>query len=297
MIAKSNSANRRKIAFLLLVLPALLMYMVYFLFPAGISVFYSITDTKGVGSFNIIGINNFITLFTKDPYFWKTFRNTLIMGILNLVITIPVAFILAQIVNKEFKGATLLKAIYFSPQLIATVTAALIWLFILDPTTGILNTVLRNVGLGSLALQWVGGMELTPYSAGIIGTWQSAGYYMCIFLAGMKAIPRDLYESATIDGATKLQEVFRITIPMLFQTFKTVLIFVVTGALRSFDLVYTMTRGGPMHASDTMISYMYMLCFRNHRYGFGMAIVTVVFALSLALSLLLMKLMSKDNTD
>jgi raffinose/stachyose/melibiose transport system permease protein len=160
----------------------------------------------------------------------------------------------------------------------------LMWIFILDPHTGLINLVLRTLGLDFLALEWIGGRSLTPYSAGVISSWSSVGFYMVIWLAGLKAIPYEIYESSYIDGATPLQQMFYLTIPMVKESFKALFILGVTGGLKAFETVFMLTGGGPVNFSQTMVSYMYSMSFRGYRQGYGTAMGVITFMLALLIT-------------
>ncbi|MGY0353604.1 carbohydrate ABC transporter permease [Enterococcus avium] len=174
--------------------------------------------------------------------------------------------------NRNMKGLTLVRAINYAPSIVAPIMVGLIWVFILDPKIGLINVLLDKAGLSSLALEWIGGDKLTPFSVAIVQSWQSLGYIATIFLAGLTLIPEELYEAANIDGATGFQKVVNITIPMLNETFKMNLILVITLVFKIFETVLQLTNGGPNHLSEVLVTYMYGMTFTSGEYGYGMSI-------------------------
>lgn len=281
--------------FLILLLPSTILYIAFIIIPAIIAFGYSLTNFEGLGDFSFIGIKNYISILHNN-YFIIALKNTLIMVILALVIVIPVSFFMAIIVNKKFVGNETLKVIYFSPIVIAPIVTGLVWVFILDPVIGLLNTVFRSAGLDFMQLQWIGGITLTPFSASIVYVWSKAGFFMAIFLAGMKMIPGELYEACTIDGATRFQRVLYVTVPLLFETFKICAIFIITDTFKVFETIYMLTNGGPNHYSESIVTLMYNTTFINHKYGYGMSIAAVQFLLAMSFSLILLRATRKEIT-
>ena len=262
------SSNGKKIVMLL---PTILVYLTYIMIPIVIAIYYSLTNFSGIGTPNYVGMSNYQRLFS-DPIFLIALKNTFIILIVTIVILIPGAFLLALLLNKKAKGVGALRAINYSPSIIAPIMVGLIWVFILDPKIGLINSFLTKIGLSSLAFDWIGGETLTPYSVAIVQSWQSLGYIATIFLAGLTLIPEELYEAADIDGASKFHQLINITIPLLNETFKLNTILVITLCFKIFETVLQLTNGGPNHLSDVLVTYMYSTTFTSGEYGYGMAI-------------------------
>ena len=265
---KWYSSTRNKV---ILILPTLLLYLVYIIAPIFIAAYYSFTKFSGIGQPQFVGISNYLRLF-KDPIFIIALKNTIIVLLVTILILIPGAFLLSLLMNRNMKGLTLVRAINYAPSIIAPIMVGLIWVFILDPKIGLINVLLDKAGLSSLALEWIGGDKLTPFSVAIVQSWQSLGYIATIFLAGLTLIPEELYEAADIDGATGFQKVVNITIPMLNETFKMNLILVITLVFKIFETVLQLTNGGPNHLSEVLVTYMYGMTFTSGEYGYGMSI-------------------------
>jgi raffinose/stachyose/melibiose transport system permease protein len=239
--------------------------------PIVIATYYSFTSFSGIGTPKYIGLSNYQRLF-NDPIFIIALKNTFIILVVTLVILIPGAFILALLLNKNAKGIGALRAINYSPSIIAPIMVGLIWVFILDPQIGLINTFLEKMGLSQLASEWIGGETLTPYSVAIVQSWQSLGYIATIFLAGLTLVPAELYEAAEMDGASKFKQLVNITIPLLNETFKLNIILVITLCFKIFETVLQLTNGGPNHLSDVLVTYMYSTTFTDGEYGYGMSI-------------------------
>ncbi|RSK55165.1 carbohydrate ABC transporter permease [Bacillus canaveralius] len=262
------SSNTNKI---LLLLPTLLIYLTYIMMPIVIATYYSFTSFSGIGKPKYVGLANFQRLF-DDPIFMIALKNTFIVLLVTLLLLIPGSFLLSLLLNKKIKGVGSLRAINYSPSIIAPIMVGLIWVFILDPQIGLINTLLERIGLGRLAFEWIGGDTLTPFSVAVIQSWQSLGYIATIFLAGLTLIPSELYEAAEMDGASKFKQLINITIPLLNETFKLNIILVITLCFKIFETVLQLTNGGPNHLSDVLVTYMYSTTFIAGEYGYGMAI-------------------------
>ena len=175
------------------------------------------------------------------------------------------------------------KALIFAPAIIASIIAGVIWGYLLDPVTGLVNNVLRAIGLDKLALEWIGGKTLSPYSIAFVYFWQQAGYIAAIYLAGLKTIPNEMMEAAAVDGTNFWQRLLHVTIPALRDTFVSVGILIITGSMKIFETVQQLTGGGPTHYSETLVTYAYNTTFARGEYGYGMALATATFLISLIL--------------
>ena len=274
--------------------PAFLVYTLFLIIPSGVTVYYSFTDFSGIGKESFIGFQNYERMF-DDKLFFISLKNTLIVLLVSTVILISVSFLVALMLNRAFKGNNVAKAMIFSPYIIAPIIAGTIWMFILNPEFGLINEFLEKIGLGALKQEWIGGKTLTPWSVGFVFTWQVLGFHATIFLAGMKMIPGDIYEAASIDGASRTQQTWFVTIPMLKETFVINVVLMITGALKIFELVYQLTGGGPNHLSDVLVSYMYYVVFTSSQYGYGMAIAVFILAVSILGSFLYIRSAQRNN--
>jgi raffinose/stachyose/melibiose transport system permease protein len=281
---------------LLMLLPTLLVYVGYIILPVLISFYYSFTSFNGIGKAQFVGFDNYARLW-EDSLFWVSLKNTMIILGISFVFLLPCSFLLSLMLNREIKGSNVLKAINFAPGIIAPILVGLIWMFILDPQIGFINTLLQQLGFQNASTQWIGGKTLTPYSVGFVYSWQVLGFIATIFLAGLKMVPRDVYESSSIDGANKRQQLFFVTIPMLNETFKINIVLIITGAFKIFETVFMLTKGGPNHLSEVMVTYMYNITFSYSEYGYGMALAVVTFLLTIVFSFLYLMIVRKAKRD
>lgn len=274
------SKTRYKIGFLV---PTLLVYVVFIILPIFIAIGYSFTRYSGIGKARFIGLDNYKRLF-HDQLFWKSLQNTAIIFVLASVLLLVLSFLLALLLNNKLKFADTSKALVFSPAIIAPIIVGIIWVYILDPKIGVINNILRSIGAGSLAKQWIGGTVLSPYSMAIIYFWQQLGYLTTIFIAGLKMIPEEVLEAVKVNGANAVQRVFYVIIPMMRSSISTVIVLIITGIFKIFEIVQQTTGGGPNHMSETLVTYSYSMTFQSSEYGYGMSIATVTFLISLGIT-------------
>lgn len=264
-------SSRPKI--LLMLAPAFVLFTLFITYPVAYSLAFSLTRFQGFGVPRWTGLDNYARLLT-DQFFWQALSNTLIILVVSLAVLIPGSFALALLLRNRIAGSSALKALVFGPAIIAPILVGLIWVFILDPKIGLLNRLLAGVSIPPVT--WIGGNTLTPYSVAIVFIWSSVGFAMTIFYAGLQTLPPDVMEASALDGATGWQQIKYITIPMLRGTFAIVTILLITNVFKIFELVYVLTGGGPVHRSETLVSYMYYITFTNQQYGYGMALAVVI---------------------
>lgn len=270
---------------IIMIMPAVILFTVFFLAPIFISVYYSFTDFSGIGAAKFIGFKNYQVLL-KDKFFFIALKNTFIILVGITITILPLSFIVALLLEKPFRGSGVVQSMIFAPNVIAPILVGLIWLFILDPKMGMINAILRSIGLSDYQQQWIGGKTLTPYSVAFVYLWQVLGFYTTINMAGLRSIPADIYEAAEIDGANYFQRIRKITIPMMKNTIVINTILIITGGFKIFETVKQLTNGGPNHMSDVLVTYMYDTTFTSSRYGYGMAVATVSFVLCLIFSII-----------
>ena len=261
-----------------MIAPAVILFLLYIIIPVFMAFSYGFTNFTGLGKPEFLGLRNYITLFS-DKIFYIALKNTGLVLAMSLLLIVPCSFGLSLLFARKMRGGKLVKAFCFSPNIISPILIGLIWVFILDPKIGLINAFLRYIGV-SAQPEWIGGKTLTPYCVGAIFLWQTLGYNATIFLAGIKMVPQELYEASEIDGAGKVQQLIYITFPMIRQTIIIVMLLVITGCFKIFEIVYQLTGGGPNHMSDLLVTYMYYSTFTSSRYGYGMSIASVTFLIS-----------------
>ena len=281
----------KKSSFFKYILPIAIVYTIFTFVPIAVSLYYSLTNFSGFGAYEFVGFKNFATAIT-DKFLWRAFGNTFLYAVITLVTVVPLSFLMALAIQKKSKKTAIYRTIYFLPYTLGGAIVALIWRFILDPNMGILNTVLSGIGIDTTNLLWIGGDSLSPISFSLITIWTLSGFCMMLWSNGLKQLPGDIIEASVIDGATKRQQIFRVILPNLRSTMQTIIILIYTSALKLFDYVYILTSGGPNHASESIVSYMYNMTFGSKLYGYGSAIAVIELVVAILGSLLIIKLVN-----
>ena len=273
---------------LLFLLPALLLFCGVLIAPIGASAYFSLFDWNGFGEKIYIGFSNYKELFTSDAIgFLKALRNSLLLAALSVGLQLPLALALALALGKKIRGERAFLSVYFMPVLISTVVIGQLWLKIYNPSYGILNIFLRSVGLESWTRIWLGTKE-TALGAVLVPTlWQYVGYHMLLLYAGVKSVPPELREAAMLDGASDGQVNRFIVLPYIKPIIRISVIFAVTGSLKSFDLIYVLTNGGPLHATEVPSTLMINMLFLRNRYGMGSTIAVMLIVLCFGFALLI----------
>lgn len=265
----------------LFLLPSFLIYSIFTIGTLIYSFILSFTDWDGLSNtFNFIGFNNYIKLF-NDASFYNAFKNNIIWAIISLLIPMFLGLLLAVLVDSQIRGENLFKSIFYLPQTLSFVVIAVIWSWVYDPSLGIINTTLRAIGLGSLAQNWIGNPNLTLYSIIIAGSWQLTGYAMVLYLAGLRGINQELIEASKIDGANNWKTFWYIIYPMLRNVRTVVIATILINSFKIFDLVFTMTQGGPGEASNVLSIFMYKEAFWKFRMSYGTTISVIQFLIIL----------------
>ena len=219
-------------------------------------------------------------MFTNDSIFFvRSLGNAFLLALLSVVIQLPISLGFALLLARGRRGERAFLSVYFMPVLISTVVIGQLWLKIYDPNWGILNAFLKNIGLEKLAQIWLGDEKTALIAAFIPTLWQYVGYHLLLLYAGVKSVPMEYREAAMIDGAREGQVNRYIVLPYIKPILKVSVIFAVTGSLKSFDLIYVLTKGGPMHATEVPSTLMISMLFLRNRYGLGSAIAVFIILL------------------
>lgn len=267
-------------AALFLTLP-MLVYIVFVVFPLLSSFYYSLTNWNGFNvDYEFVGLQNFEKMFS-DRLFSNAIYNTVLWTVAAIVIPTISGLALALGLHERGTLSNIYKSLFYLPISLALAVIGQIWLWIYQPNWGLINTVLRGVGLGDLAQAWLAKPQYVLLAVILAWAWQQTALSMVIFLAGLTAIPQELLEAAHIDGANYLQRTWRVTIPLLAPASVVVIALAVINSLKSFDVVYVMTRGGPFHSSDNLAMFMYNESFQKYNMGYGSAIAVVLFLITL----------------
>lgn len=274
----------------LFLLPALILFLLFVIYPIFRSLYYSMFDWNGLGpAVDYVGLQNFIDIL-NDQVFLKALGNVLLIIIFSVGVQLPLALALAVMVGRSLPGRGLFRTIFFMPYVLSEINVAIIWMLLYnpDPDRGLLNAI--AVLLGSKPIGWLSNPNLVLFSIFIVLTWKFFGFHMLLYLAGLQNIPHELEEAARIDGASSFQNFFYITLPLLGSTIRTSVYLSVLGSIQQFIPFWIMTKGGPVNASETLSTYMYRFGFVRFQLGYGSAVAIYMFILCLIFSLIYLRL-------
>ena len=269
----------------LFALPALLVYVVFLVYPSITSLFFSLTDWDGLSpTYNIIGLQNYLDM-TKDPVIATALKNNAIWTVVTLTVPLVVGLALAILLNGKVRGKPVLRLIFYTPAVLPLVSIASIWGWLYNPQYGAINEFLRVIGLGALAQPWLGQDSTALAAVMVPAIWVRVGFPMLLYLAALQGISTEMYEAATVDGATRSQQFWYITMPSLRPAHYIVLALSLIDSFKVFDLIYAMTYGGPGTATQVMGTWMYANVFQYYQAGYGTAIAVVVTVIAIVVSI------------
>ncbi len=272
--------NRRKWIFLFSFAP-LTVYTIIVILPLISSFYYSFTDWNGFNQvYNWIGLDNFAKIF-RDKYFFNAIENTVIWMAAAVILPVGGGLLLALLLHEGIWGAKLYKSLFYLPICLSLAVIGQVWIWIYQPDWGLINTFLRAVNLDQFALAWLAETKTALASVIVAWSWQQIGLAMVIFLAGLTSIPSELTEAAEIDGANYIQSLRHVVVPLLSPATIIVVALSIINSLKSFDVVYMMTQGGPFHTTDTLAMFMYLESFKKYYMGYGSAIAVVLFLIAM----------------
>lgn len=259
------------------------------------SFYLSFTNWDGVSrSYKFIGFTNYIDLF-KSPEFYNALKNNIIWVIISLALPMLLGLLLAVLVDRKVKGENIFKSIFYLPMTLSFIVIGIIWSWVYEPKMGLLNTLLRGIGLGFLARGWIASKTTALYSIIIAASWQLTGYSMILYLAGLRNIDIEVIEASKIDGANEWQCFWRVIYPLLSPVRVVVIATTIINAFRVFDLVFAMTQGGPGGASMVLAMYMYQESFWRYRMAYGSSIAVIQFIIVLIVMIVYLKQATKEE--
>ena len=277
-----------KLNIFLFLLPALILFIGVLIAPIILSGYYSLTEWNGLKTPVFIGLANYRELFSsKSINIMRALKNAMLLAVFSCFIQLPFALWLALKLSKHIRGERVFLSVFFMPVLISTVVIGQLWLKIYNPDYGVLNMVLRGLGLESWTRIWLGNKATALGACFVPILWQYLGYHMLLMYAGIKGVPPELNEAAMLDGCTEGQVNRYIIIPYIRPILRVSVIFAVTGSLKSFDLIYVLTNGGPNHATEVPSTLMISMLFLRNRYGMGSTIAVMLIVLCFAFALLI----------
>lgn len=259
----------------LFVLPAVAILAIFTLYPMLRVVQYSFYRWDIMTPPHWIGIMNYINL-SHDATFLLSVKNTVIYSVLSLIFIYVASLLGALLMNQAMRGLAIFRTSYFLPSLIPIVAVGLAWQGIFDPSSGLLNTLLRSLGLHAWAIQWLANPHTALYSVIFVNIWQWWGYNMMLFLAGLQTVPSEVMEAATVDGANAFKKFVRVTWPLLKPVSIVVVITSIIGSFKAFDLIYSMTGGGPFDSSQVLVMDLYQEGFQYLKFGYASAMSVIL---------------------
>lgn len=291
-----NGILRNKKAYLAFLLPGLLFYLFAVFYPIADSMRLSLLKWNGIGAQKFIGPDNYVKMFT-DRVFYQAFLNNLVYLMIVVGMQLTIGFVFAVLLTYMIKGVAFVKTLYYVPCIITTVAVTQLFrsIYATQPE-GLLNQLLKAIGLGRFATSWLSDIHTALAAVSIPEGWRYTGMYMVIFYAALVSLDPSVYEAAKVDGATEWQVLTKIKIPMIRPIIQLTLTMVITGALRGFDIPYILTNGGPGNYTELMSTYMYKKAFSANQFGYGSAIAVFIILESLAAVFILRKLMP-DNEN
>ena len=290
------SRPRRRLSIWLFLLPALAIYALFVLFPIVQAGWYSLFSWNGLGPLtDFVGLDNYVRALNDNVFRTAVGHNVLVV-VLSLAVQIPFALWLALQLNRRFRGRTLLRLLFFAPYVLSEATTGIVFQLLLYPG-GMVDRGLETFGLGFLVHEWLADRSIVMLTMFVIISWKYFGFHMILMLAGLQGIPRELEEAAAIDGASRRQTSWSVTLPLLGPTLRVSIFLSVIGAIQIFDLVWATTKGGPFNASNTMAVYLVDYGIKRTQMGYGSAIAVILFAISLVIALAYLRFVMRRDTE
>jgi len=275
--------DRKTIA--LFVLPCLLVYALIIPIPLMMAFGFSFTKWNLISTMKIVGLRNYIRMFTVDAVFLRSIWNTTVYLLYSIIMQLPIAYLLAIMLSDRHKMNKFFQNSFYIPVALSAAAVSMMFYFVFHAKIGVLNGIIKLFVPG-FDLAWLAEEETAMFAVCVKVAWQYIGYHMILFVAGITAIPVELFEAAKVDGTNWWQTVRYIITPLMKPMFRISLVMITTSSLKSFDSVYVMTGGGPMHATEVIASWMYQQAFHGMKFGYGAAIGMFLFVLCVIFSLL-----------
>ncbi|MCH4547559.1 sugar ABC transporter permease [Rhizobium changzhiense] len=278
-----QSTHDPRVQALILLVPALAIYAVFALYPMLNVVILSFQKWNGLDpQRQFVGLANYSAIFTRDPVFWVAFRNTVIWTLMSLIFPPMIGLLLALSLNQKIFGRNGLRAIFYLPVIIAPIAVATMWKWMYDPFFGLFSQLLTSWGMQSWINDWLGNRDIALYSVFVAYLWQTVGFSMVLFLAGLQNVSQTLVEAARIDGAGRWAVFKHVTLPALRPTITIVLVLSVISSLKAFDIVYGLTGGGPAQSTQMLALWAFTQAMQIFDFGRGAAISVVLLLITMA---------------
>lgn len=279
---------------LLFAAPAMLLFATFVLLPLGASVYYAFTFWDGFSEPRWAGLSNFVRALTDTTYL-LSYVHVVLYILATLLFEVTFGLVMAVLLNSDRRGFSIMRGMFFAPVVLSMSAAGVLWKFVLDYRSGLLNSSLKSIGLGDWAQPWMSQPETALLFICIVSGWKYAGFYMVIFFAALRRIPRNIYEAARLDGANAAQQLVFITIPMLKQNVIVCVLLAVTGGFAGFDLFFTMSNGQPFGATEVPATWIIKQAFDQNQIGYGVALTVILTVVVTLISLIYLRLSERSN--
>ena len=269
------------------IFPALVLFVVFSLYPFFKIFQLSVTDWDGISpAMQFVGVENFKDLLTDNPIFWASMKNALVVTVLALLVQNFLALFLALLCDRDIKGGNIYRVIFYLPPVLSGIVVGLIWNWIYDGNYGLLNHFMKFIGLGDLSRPWLSDPHTALIAVSIIHMWKGFGWGFVILLAGLQSIPRELYEAARVDGANTWIMFRNITVPLMIPVFILVSILTILGTMQIFDIIVATTGGGPGYHTEVPITRIVQTMIGSSKFGYACAMGVVFGLILLAISMI-----------
>jgi raffinose/stachyose/melibiose transport system permease protein len=279
---------QKTIAVILFVVPGMVVFVVFMLWPIAQSSRYSLHKWKGFTELSdetYVGLENYERLYEHEV-FHDAIRHSLLIVVLSLTIELPIAMTLALMVGRgTLPGRRYFRTALFVPYVFSEVITAIIWLYVLHPHEGLVNVAGGQLIPGFKNVAWLGERDMVLYSLFAVMVWKYFGFYMILYMAGLQGVPHDLEEAARVDGANWFQALLRVTLPLMGSTIRLTVFLSILGSFQQFVLIWVMTEGGPYYASEVLGTYLYKFGIQRFNLGYGSAIAVVLFGITFLFSI------------
>lgn len=283
---KQRRQLNKALLILLFVLPGMTLFTVFLLMPIGQSAYFSLFRWNGFGPLtDFVGLDNYTRLFDHG-IFQMSLSHSFTIMVLSLLVQLPLAMGLALLVGRgRLPGRKIFRTILFVPFVFSEIITAIIWLYVLHPHDGLVNTVIGTFVPDYRPVGWLADRSIVLYGIFAVLTWKYFGFHMILYMAGLQSIPADLEDAARVDGATELRVLRYITLPLMGSTIRLTIFLSVLGSFQQFIIVWILTQGGPVNASELIATYLYKYGIQRFALGYGSAVAVVLFAITLVFSL------------
>lgn len=291
-----DKVMRNQLAYLIFVVPALILYITFYVAPLFSSLRYSVTSWNGINEATFNGLANFITAF-QDEKFMVSLKNNIYFVLFSVFVQIPVIIFVAIIISGVKRFKDFYKTTVFMPSVLSTAVIGVIWSFIYNPDMGLLNQLLRLFGLETWTRGWLGDENYAFLAILVTNSWQWIGFYVVLVLAAIFAISKEMQEAGEIDGATGWRKARYLTIPLIRPVIMVTMLLSITGAMKALDIVQIMTAGGPFGSSEVMATYMYKQAYSMGKFGYANAISIIIFLFTCLLTLIFHLVTRRSEED